>query len=318
MLPAHEWRFRGLDDRVDSLTAHHEHAADRAARPRSATHPHSTPWELAAHLTWSRPWEQYERRMRIFAVTETDAHLRLLASRGLVSEQRRTGADVDPRRPLTVAVAAWPAGSWRAPPRLGGTRLVCVDGPAGSGKTTFAGRLAAALGADAVVVHMDDLYAGWTLTGAVARLRAGVLRPLADGRPGRLPPLRLDGGALLPRPHAGPGRARAGRRGVRQQSPACSTRGRRCASGSRHPPPCALARGLARDGAAWNRSGGRWQAHRGGRVRPRGHPRPRRPADRRRRDDRRGDVVSARADPACASSHRQDTCPEHRRITMER
>ena len=25
VLPAHEWRFRGLDDRVDALTAHHEH-----------------------------------------------------------------------------------------------------------------------------------------------------------------------------------------------------------------------------------------------------------------------------------------------------
>jgi hypothetical protein len=71
-----------------------------------------------------------------------------------------------------------------AEPLLGRTRLVCVDGPAGSGKTTFADRLAAALGADVVVVHMDDLYAGWTLTGAVARLSAGVLRPLADGQPG--------------------------------------------------------------------------------------------------------------------------------------
>jgi uridine kinase len=67
---------------------------------------------------------------------------------------------------------------------LGDTRLVCVDGPAGSGKTTFAGRLAAALGDPAPVVHMDDLYAGWTLTGAVARLAAGVLAPLAAGRPG--------------------------------------------------------------------------------------------------------------------------------------
>jgi uridine kinase len=69
-----------------------------------------------------------------------------------------------------------------AAPRLGSTRLVCVDGPAGSGKTTLAGGLAAELGA--LVVHMDDLYAGWTLTGAFARLAAGVLRPLADGRPG--------------------------------------------------------------------------------------------------------------------------------------
>jgi glyoxylase-like metal-dependent hydrolase (beta-lactamase superfamily II) len=83
VLPAHEWRFRGLADRVDSLTAHHEHRLAELLAA-IAEHPHSTPWQLAAHLTWSRPWEQYERRMRIFAVTETDAHLRLLASRGLV------------------------------------------------------------------------------------------------------------------------------------------------------------------------------------------------------------------------------------------
>ena len=83
VLPAHEWRFRGLADRVDSLTAPHEHRLTELLTA-IAQHPGSTPWQLAAHLTWSRPWDQYERRMRIFAVTETDAHLRLLASRGLV------------------------------------------------------------------------------------------------------------------------------------------------------------------------------------------------------------------------------------------
>jgi uridine kinase len=71
-----------------------------------------------------------------------------------------------------------------APARLGAVRLVCVDGPAGSGKTTFAGRLTDALGDAAGLVHLEDLYAGWTLTGAVARLSAGVLRPLAEGRTG--------------------------------------------------------------------------------------------------------------------------------------
>jgi glyoxylase-like metal-dependent hydrolase (beta-lactamase superfamily II) len=83
VLPAHEWRFRGLGDRTRQLAAHHEH---RLAELLDAVraHPASTPWELAAYLTWSRSWDQYERRMRIFAVTETDAHLRLLASRGLV------------------------------------------------------------------------------------------------------------------------------------------------------------------------------------------------------------------------------------------
>ena len=84
VLPAHEWRFRGLAERAAELAAHHEH---RLAELLDAVraHPHSTPWRLAAHLTWSRPWDRYERRMRIFAVTETDAHLRLLAARGLIT-----------------------------------------------------------------------------------------------------------------------------------------------------------------------------------------------------------------------------------------
>jgi glyoxylase-like metal-dependent hydrolase (beta-lactamase superfamily II) len=84
VLPAHEWRFRGLRSRTDELAAHHEH---RLAELLDAirTHPGSTPWDLAGHLTWSRPWEQYERGMRIFAVTETDAHVRLLAARGLIT-----------------------------------------------------------------------------------------------------------------------------------------------------------------------------------------------------------------------------------------
>ena len=92
---------------------------------------------------------------------------------------------MDPRRPLTgFAELAERVRARR--PGWARTRLVCVDGPAGSGKTTFAGRLAAALGAGTAVLHMDDLYAGWTLDGAVARLTAGVLRPLADG-PARAP-----------------------------------------------------------------------------------------------------------------------------------
>jgi len=74
-----------------------------------------------------------------------------------------------------------------APPRLGTVRLVVVDGPAGSGKTTFAGRLAAALG-DVQVLHMDDFYEGWSggLTPDTwERLDGQVLAPLAAGRDGR-------------------------------------------------------------------------------------------------------------------------------------
>ena len=73
----------------------------------------------------------------------------------------------------------------RSPARLGTVRLVVVDGPAGSGKTTVAGLLSAALGA--AVVHMDDLYEGWSGLGPDVwnRLRVQVLDPVGAGRPGR-------------------------------------------------------------------------------------------------------------------------------------
>jgi energy-coupling factor transporter ATP-binding protein EcfA2 len=83
---------------------------------------------------------------------------------------------------------------------LGRTRLVCIDGPAGSGKTTLAARLAevtsptttagAGTGRTVAVVHMDDLYDGWSAlagdraVGLTRRIDAGILTPLAAGRPG--------------------------------------------------------------------------------------------------------------------------------------
>lgn len=83
VLPAHEWRFDGLAARCDQLLAHHE---KRLAELRDAVdaEPGGTPWSLAARLTWSRPWEQYGGRLRVFAVTETAAHLQHLVTRGEV------------------------------------------------------------------------------------------------------------------------------------------------------------------------------------------------------------------------------------------
>lgn len=77
-----------------------------------------------------------------------------------------------------------------SPALLGPVRLVAVDGPAGSGKTTTAALLASAVaetGHVARVVHLDDLYEGWQgLDGSLwPRLRAQVLEPLRRGRPGR-------------------------------------------------------------------------------------------------------------------------------------
>lgn len=89
-----------------------------------------------------------------------------------------------PAQPADVAVLA--AAVARSAPRLGPVRLACVDGPAGSGKSTLAGALAARLGAGCAVVHLDDLYEGWSgLAGVWDRVETQVLAPLADGRPAR-------------------------------------------------------------------------------------------------------------------------------------
>lgn len=74
------------------------------------------------------------------------------------------------------------------PAHLGRVRLVAIDGTAGSGKSTFARRLAAALRdarASTTELHTDDLLDGWTdLVAFWPRLEAGVLAPLAAGWPG--------------------------------------------------------------------------------------------------------------------------------------
>ena len=81
----------------------------------------------------------------------------------------------------TIPLADLAARVRSAPPRCGATRLVCVDGRSGSGKTTFAGRLAAELGAP--VLHLDDVYPGWDgLAAAVPLLYDGVVAPLVAGR----------------------------------------------------------------------------------------------------------------------------------------
>lgn len=70
------------------------------------------------------------------------------------------------------------------PASLGAGRLLCIDGPAGSGKTTLAAAVAAGR-ADTPVVHMDDLYDGWSGLPRVGDQLPALLAPLARGRTGR-------------------------------------------------------------------------------------------------------------------------------------
>ena len=51
--------------------------------------------------------------------------------------------------------------------------VLAIDGPAGSGKTTLSNQLAADL-TDVAVIHMDDLYQGWS-DAFSARLAASVI-----------------------------------------------------------------------------------------------------------------------------------------------
>ncbi|MFK0199166.1 uridine kinase family protein [Streptomyces lavendulae] len=67
------------------------------------------------------------------------------------------------------------------PPSLGPVRLIGIDGHAGSGKSTFAGRLAGALGG-APVLRLDDVATHEEPFGWPGRLRSQVLEPLAAGR----------------------------------------------------------------------------------------------------------------------------------------
>ena len=68
------------------------------------------------------------------------------------------------------------------PPTLGPGRLVCVDGPAGSGKTTLADALGATAD-DVVVIHCDELLQGWGGLPGLSATIAKLLAPLAEGLP---------------------------------------------------------------------------------------------------------------------------------------
>ncbi|MGW5863619.1 uridine kinase family protein [Streptomyces sp. NPDC055239] len=72
----------------------------------------------------------------------------------------------------------------RLPPSCGPVRLVAVDGHAGSGKSTFADRLAEALGG-APVLRLDDIASHDELFGWTDRMRQQVVLPLSRGETAR-------------------------------------------------------------------------------------------------------------------------------------
>ncbi|MBP2321517.1 energy-coupling factor transporter ATP-binding protein EcfA2 [Kibdelosporangium banguiense] len=80
-----------------------------------------------------------------------------------------------------------------APPRLGGVRVLAIDGPSGSGKSTLA-REVVAQHPGCVLVSTDD-FATWDdPVSWWPRLENGVFTPLANGRPGRYQRMEWPGG----------------------------------------------------------------------------------------------------------------------------
>jgi uridine kinase len=72
------------------------------------------------------------------------------------------------------------------PPRAGATRVIAIDGRAGAGKSTLAGRLAARI--DAPIVQLEQLYPGWDgLQAGIDLLVEAVLVPLSARQVAQVP-----------------------------------------------------------------------------------------------------------------------------------
>jgi glyoxylase-like metal-dependent hydrolase (beta-lactamase superfamily II) len=90
-LPAHEWIFPDVAARAAQIRHHHEEKLERlrallVQRPQPLTI-----WEVAAMMTWNRPWEELAPPLRGMAAGEAAAHLRTLEARGRV--RRLPGVD---------------------------------------------------------------------------------------------------------------------------------------------------------------------------------------------------------------------------------
>jgi glyoxylase-like metal-dependent hydrolase (beta-lactamase superfamily II) len=91
VLPAHEYRFTGLDSRLDDLAVHHRERLDETEDILTAAPSGQTTWQIAAQVTWSRAWTELASFQRQAAIGEVLSHLRQLQSRGLVAEADSDG-----------------------------------------------------------------------------------------------------------------------------------------------------------------------------------------------------------------------------------
>jgi glyoxylase-like metal-dependent hydrolase (beta-lactamase superfamily II) len=82
VLPAHEYRFADLDGRLDDLAAHHAERLTEIAQVLGSVPAGQSAWQVAAQISWSRPWNQMSGFPRQAAIGEVVAHLRHLQRHG--------------------------------------------------------------------------------------------------------------------------------------------------------------------------------------------------------------------------------------------
>ena len=100
-LPSHEYRFRGLGDRVTGLLTHHEERLDEIASTVTR-YPESTAWEITRSVTWSRPFEELSLTLSRLALRETHAHLVVLQERGVLDARVPDETATDPTTPEPI------------------------------------------------------------------------------------------------------------------------------------------------------------------------------------------------------------------------
>ncbi|QKV95222.1 MBL fold metallo-hydrolase [Streptomyces sp. NA02950] len=79
VLPAHQHPFTDAPARVRALRHHHE---QRLTGLLALLTTPLTPWRLAEAMEWNRPWAEIPYASRNIAVSEAEAHLRHLVTRG--------------------------------------------------------------------------------------------------------------------------------------------------------------------------------------------------------------------------------------------
>lgn len=93
ILPAHEWRFRGLALRTEQLLAHHqERCSEILAVIRDLGQ--AAAWQVAENLTWSRGWAAVKGFQRRAALAETTAHLVYLVEGERISRTISAGPTI--------------------------------------------------------------------------------------------------------------------------------------------------------------------------------------------------------------------------------